>query len=196
MNIIKHTVLVALLLLSALGSSFAGSAFFSPIKDFYDGATLVVVVEVKKVTKIEVSTGGDQISNVYVAEAEVLQTLKSDCSPTPEKRKIAIVGSTIPMSSAVWEPIKSQRYLAFLNKEQGHYRYQFKYAMRPISADGKIEWIEKNAKGEFEVYPLDIAEAVKKIRSEQGDADQPATAVESKSDGKKKAKPESEGRSQ
>ena len=33
-------------------------------------------------------------------------------------------------------------------------------------------------------------------RSEQGGADQPATAVESKTEGKKKPKPKSEGRSQ
>ena len=119
MKILKHTALVfTSSFLAGLGSAFGGQALFAPIKDFYDGAELVVIVEVKKVTKVEVATGDDQTSNVYVAEAEILQTLKFDHSPTPEKRKIAIVGSTIPMSSAVWEPIESKRYLAFLNPEQ------------------------------------------------------------------------------
>ena len=171
----KHASLVSTcLVLAGLGSAFAGSAWFAPIKDFYDGAALVVVVDVKKVTKVGVSTGDDQSSDVYVAEAEVLQTLKSDHHPTPEKRKIAIVGSTIPMSSAVWEPIESKRYLAFLNPEQGHYRYSGKYAMRPISPDGKVEWIEKNAKGDYEILAIDLEEAVRRIRSEQDAGGQPA----------------------
>ena len=41
---------------------------------FYDDAALVAIVEVQKVTQVEVATGGDQTSIVYVAEAEVLQT--------------------------------------------------------------------------------------------------------------------------
>ena len=181
MKILKHTALVfTSSFLAGLGSAFGGQALFAPIKDFYDGAALVVIVEVKKVTKVEVSTGDDQTSNVYVAEAEVLQTLKSDHHPTPEKRKIAIVGSTIPMSSAVWEPIESKRYLAFLNPEQGHYRYSAKYAMRPISPDGNVEWIEKNAKGDYEILAIDIEEAVRRIRSEQDGGGQPATRPVSK----------------
>jgi hypothetical protein len=174
MKTLKHTALVCTsLLFTGLGSAFGGQALLAPIKDFYDGAALVVIIEVKNVTKVEVSTGDDQTSDVYVAEAEVLQTLKSDHNPTPEKRKIAIVGSTIPMSSAVWEPIESKRYLAFLDPEQGHYRYSEKYAMRPISPEGKVEWIEKNAKGDYEILAIDIEEAVKRIRREQDGGGQP-----------------------
>jgi hypothetical protein len=167
MKIFKNAVLIASLLLSSLGSSFGGSALFAPIKDFYDGAALVVIVEVKNVTKVVVPTGDDQTSEVYVAEAEVIQTLKSDHNPTPEKRKIAIIGSTIPNSSAVWEPIERKRYLAFLNPEQGHYRYSEKFAMRPINPEGKVDWIDKNAKGNYELSKLDVEEAIKRIRSEQ-----------------------------
>jgi hypothetical protein len=168
MKILKHTALVLTsLLLAGLAPVFGGQALFAPIKDFYDGAALVVIVEVTNVTKVVVPTGDNQTSEVYVAEAEVLQTLKSDHNPTPEKRKIAIVGSTVPNSSAVWEPIESKRYLAFLNPEQGHYRYSEKYAMRPISSDGKVEWLEKNAKGVYEILAIDIEDAVKRIRSEQ-----------------------------
>ena len=168
MKILKHTALVVTsLILAGLAPTFGGQALFAPIKDFLDGAALVVIVDVKKVTKVEVSTGDDQVSQVYVAQAEVLQTLKSDHNPRPEKRKIAIVGSTIPMSKAVWEPIESKRYLAFLNPEQGHYRYSEKYAMRPISPEGKVEWIEKNTKGVYEIHAIDVEEAVKRIQSEQ-----------------------------
>ena len=67
------------------------------------------------------------------------------------------------MSSAVWRPIEKKRYLAFLNSEQGHYHYGEKYAMRPINAEGKVEWIHKKAEGGFEVIELDIKEAIKRI---------------------------------
>ena len=180
MNIRKHTASVfTSLLLAGLGSAFGGQALFASVKDFYHGAALVVIVEVKKVTKVNVSTGDDQTSEVYVAEAEILQTLKSDRNPTPEKRKIAIVGSTIPRSSAVWEPIESKRYLAFLNPEQGHYRYSEKYAMRPVSPQGKVDWIEKHAAGNYELSAIDLEEAVKRIRSETGGGLQPTTRSDS-----------------
>lgn len=124
-----------------------------------------MIVDVKKVTKVSVPTGEGQSSDVYVAEAEVEQTLKSNYNPTPEKRKIAIVGSTIPQSSAVSEPIESKRYPSFLNPEQGHYHYKEKYAMRLISPEGKVEWIEKNAIGEYQILSIDLEEAIKKIPS-------------------------------
>ena len=106
--------------------------------------------------------------------------IKSDLSPIPEKRKIAIVGSTIPLSSAVWEPIETKRYLAFLKPEQGHYRYGWKYALRPISPDGKIEWFEQNDAGDYEHLLVDIEEAVKRIQSEQDVGETPAARRDSK----------------
>ncbi len=174
MKTLEHFVFVAMLMVTSQASTFAGQALLAPVKDFYDGASLVAIIDVQKVDKIEVSTGDEQETDVYVAEAEVLQTLKSDLSPTPENRRIAIVGSTIPRSSAVWQPLKRQRYLAFLNPEQGHYRYGERYAMRPISPSGEVEWIEKNAKGEFEVPSISVDEAVKKIQSEQHGGVKPA----------------------
>ena len=168
MKILKHTALaLTSLLLAGLAPAFGGQALFAPIKDFYDGAALVVIVEVKNVTKVVVPTGENQTSEVCVAEAEVIQTLKSDHNPTPEKRKIAIIGSTIPNSSAVWEPIERKRFLAFLNPEQGHYRYGEKFAMRPINPEDKVDWIDKNAKGDYELSKLDVEEAIKRIRREQ-----------------------------
>ena len=135
----------------------------APVSWFIGGADLVAIVEVKTVTEVEVRTGDHETSKVYVAEAEVLQALKSDLSPAPLNRRIAIVGSIIPMSSAVWRPIEKKRYLAFLNREQGHFRYGEKYAMRPISADGKVEWLHKKAQGGFDVIDLDIKEATTRI---------------------------------
>ena len=78
---------------------------YALIRDFLP-AELVVIVDVKKVTKVEAPSGDEITTNVYVAEAEVVETLKSDRTPTPEKRKIVIVGSTIPESSAIWKPIE------------------------------------------------------------------------------------------
>jgi hypothetical protein len=165
----KLSALYAASFLSSLGMALGGQALVGPIENFYDSSALVVVVDVKKVTMVEVATGSDGVSNVYVAEAEVLRTLKSDHTPTPAERTIAIVGSTIPGSSAVWEPIERKRYLAFLNPEQGHYVYGEKYAMRPISADGKVDWIEKNGDGDFEIRAMDVEEAIKKIRGKGGE---------------------------
>ncbi|MGJ8644763.1 MAG: hypothetical protein ACSHX9_15250 [Luteolibacter sp.] len=133
-----------------------------------------------KVTKVAVSTGEGQTSDVYVAEAEVLQTLKSDYTPAPEKRTIAVVGSTIPNSSAVWRPIETTRYLAFLNREQGHYRFGEMYAMRPITPEGMVEWLEEDTQGIWRLTDVSIEDAVKRIQSEQGGADQPATTPVSK----------------
>lgn len=171
MKTIKHFVLIVSLLVSSFGTAFGGQAFFLPIKGFFDSADLVAVIDVKKVTKVEVPTGEGQTSDVYIAQADVLQTLKSDYSPTPENRTIAIVGSTIPMSSAVWEPIETKRYLAFLKPEQGHYRYNWKYAMRPISSEGKVEWIEENAAGVYETLTLDLDEAIKRIQAVSGNGE-------------------------
>lgn len=154
------------------GVAFGGQALVLSSKDFYDRAALVAVVDVKEVTKVEISTGEEgQTSDVYVAKAELQQTLKPDFSPTSKKRTIAIVGSTIPMSSAVWRPIKTTRYLVFLNREQGHYRFGEKYAMRPISPEGKVEWIEENAQGVWEHSSIDIEVAIKKIKAEQSKAE-------------------------
>ena len=181
MKILKHTALLfSSLLLAGLGSAFGGEAFFAPIKDFYDSAALVVIIDVKKVTKVEVSTGDDQTSDVYVAEAEVLQTLKSDHNPTPKKRKIAIIASTIPRSSAVMRPIEITRYLAFLNPEQGHYHFKDVYAMRPISTEGKVEWLEKNAQGSMELTRIALEDAIKKIQIEHDGERPPASRPESK----------------
>lgn len=180
MTILKHTTLLfSSLLFAGLGSAFGGQAFFAPIKDFYNSAALVVIIDVKKVTKVEVSTGDDQTSDVYVAEAEVLQTLKSDRNPTPKKRKIAVIASTIPRSSAVLRPIEISRYLAFLNPEQGHYHFKDVYAMRPISTEGKVEWLEKNAEGSIELTSIHIEDAIKNIRSEHDGGRQPATRPDS-----------------
>ncbi len=165
MKTLKYTVSVAAsLLFSGMGSAFGGVAIALPLSWFIGGANLVAIVEVKTVTVIEVQTGDHETSKVYVAEAEVLQALKSDLSPSPLKRRIAIVGSTIEMSSAVWRPIEKKRYLAFLNSEQGHYGYGDKtYAMRPINTEGKVEWLHKKAEGGIDVIGLDIKEAIKRI---------------------------------
>ena len=119
MKIIKLFLMVASLVVSSVGTAVGGSALAQSVKDFYDGALLVAVIEVKEVTRVVVPTraggvGEGQTSDVYVAQAEVLQTLKSDYMPISKKRCIAVVGSTIPMSSAVWRPIEKKRYLAFL----------------------------------------------------------------------------------
>ena len=43
--------------------------------------------------------------------------------------------------------------------------------MRPISPDGKVEWFEQTADGDYEHLLIDIEEAVKRIQSEQDDGE-------------------------
>lgn len=57
----------------------------------------------------------------------------------------------------------------------------------------QIRWVQPGTK---ETLVEDITSNHPTLNAEQGDADQPATAVDSKSEGKEKPQPESEGRSQ
>ena len=167
---------LTLVLLGGSSPSHAGQAQIVPVRELLERSLLVVVVDVTEVTAVEVPTGKRQVSKVYVAEAEVAQTLKTDRWPTPEQRKIAIVGSTIPRSSAAWRPIEKTRYLAFLNPDQGHYRYSARIAMRPVSPEGKVEWHEKNARGEFEILEIELEQALKRIRNELSRAEESSNA--------------------
>lgn len=165
----KHTItiLVPFLLLAAPAVRLhAGQAALISLDELVGEASLVAVVDVNKVTKVDVATGDNTHSSVFVAEAQVLETLKSDISPVPEKRRIAIVGSTIPNSSAVWRPIESRRYLAFLKREQGHYRYGWRFALREIDEEGRVEWYQQNDSRKYEFLKLKLNEAIKRIRSQ------------------------------
>ena len=163
MKLFSRAIPVLFILTLVSGAALAGQAKIAMVEDFYDRASLVAVVEVKEVTEVRVPTGEGQFSVIYVAAADVVETLKSDHHPIPRARKIAIVASTIPNSSAVWRPIERTKYLAFLNPVQGHYTFEAKYAMRPISK-GKVDWHEKNAEGPFVLVQIDLEDAVARIR--------------------------------
>jgi hypothetical protein len=137
-----------------------------PLDELVEQAHLVALVEVNEVTKVDVPTGEHSITSVFVAEARVLETIKTDRSPVPQDRRIAIVGSTIPYSSAVWQPIKPRKYLAFLKREQGHYRYGYRIAMREVDEQNEVPWYRKNDSGEYEFVKLKLDEALKRIRSQ------------------------------
>ena len=76
------------------------------------------------------------------------------------------MGSTIPRSSAVWRPIETGRYLAFLKTEQGHYRYGKKYALRPINENNEVEWIEQDKSGTWKISNLKLKEAISRIQNQ------------------------------
>ena len=172
MNHIASFLSIAVVL-TATSITIGGQARVMTVSEFIKESDLVAVVDVTKVTQVDVSTGDHQVSRVFVAAAKIQDTLKSDITPTPKDRRIAIVGSTIPRSTAVWRPIKAGRYLAFLNKEQGHYRYGMKYALRPISENNEVEWIEKEESGAWKISNLKLKEAISRIqnlhRSRHGD---------------------------
>ena len=166
-----YILAVLALFLTVASKASAGQALVAPAEFFVENSSLVVVVKVKSVKPVEVPTVGDGGSRIiYVAEAEVLQTLKGGAFPIAEGeegasgKSIAIAGSVIPRSSAVWQPIDPTRYLAFLSPVQGHFTYKYRYAMRKISDDDKVKWMEKNAKGEIEIYDIDLEDAVRTIK--------------------------------
>ena len=68
----------------------------------------------------------------------------------------------------------------------------------PLPADVS-DWVILSSDGSKGGFTMDVIEkrrTKEKEKSEQGGAEQPATAPESKSEGNEKAKPVSEGRSQ
>ena len=150
---------------ATFSGAIAGQAVMQPLGEFIEESSLVAVVEVTKVTQVDVPTGDGQFSSIYVAAAKAQVTLKSDFTPRPNGREIAIIGSTIPRSSAVWRPIKTGRYLAFLKKEQGHYRYGKMYAFRPINRLGEVAWIEKDETGAWKTSGLKLKVAIAKIQN-------------------------------
>lgn len=142
----RVTLTVAVLTLwfscATVGTVNAGQEAIVRLDYLIKTAHLIAVIDIKEVTKVDVSTDRGQLSSVYVAQAVVEEHIKSDRRPTPRKRTIAIVGSTRPMSSAVWRPIRKGRYLAFLTAQQGHFHYGFNAAFRRIDGDNKVKWYE------------------------------------------------------
>ncbi|MDP7020724.1 MAG: hypothetical protein QGG36_33365 [Pirellulaceae bacterium] len=125
-----------------VGSAAGGQAVIMPVTELVGRSDFIAVVKVTKVVVVDVPTGGGRVSRVYVAEAEVEQSIKPASAAKAEKTRIAIVGSTIPRSSAVWQPIEEKRYLAFLNAEQGHFHYGIKWAFREVKEDGRVAWYD------------------------------------------------------
>jgi hypothetical protein len=159
---------VTLSVVTGAGNLYAGQIGIIPLSDLVKGAHLVAVVEVTEVTRVDVSTGEGQLTSVYVARAVVEETIKSDRYPTPRDRKIAIVGSTIPFSSAVWRPIEKRRYLAFLRGVQGYYHYSLRYAFREVDENEKVPWYEYPKGGKpTRPFDLPLKEAVSRVRTVQ-----------------------------
>ena len=127
----------------AMGQAHAGQEQLIDTAEDLKKSSLVALVEVTEVQKVEVPAMLGDLKNptvVYVATARVIQTIKTDHFPTPEKRTICIVGSTKPRSTAVWRPIEKGRYLAFLKSEQGHYSYSFNLSFQKIGNDELVRW--------------------------------------------------------
>ena len=127
----------------AMGQAHAGQEQLIDTAEDLKKSSLVALVEVTEVQKVEVPAMLGDLRNptvVYVATAQVVQTIKTDHFPTPEKRTICIVGSTKPRSTAVWRPIEKGRYLAFLKSEQGHYSYSFNLSFQKIGNDELVRW--------------------------------------------------------
>jgi hypothetical protein len=168
-QIARNVVAVTMLfVVAATADLHAGQIAIVPLEHLVKGAHLVAVVDVTEVTRVDVSTGEGQLTCVYVAEAVVEETIKSDRYPVPRTRKIAIVGSTIPYSSAVYKPIEKRRYLAFLRGVQGYYHYSFRYAFREIDDDGKVPWYEYGKDGRSTApFDLPLKDAILRVTKVQ-----------------------------
>lgn len=163
-HIRAHALILTICLFASASFLFAGQALIVPLSQLVHDSSLIVIVEVKKVTEVEVPTGDGQVSRIHVAHAEIQQTIKSDITPIEKNRQIAIVGSSIPWSKAVWMPIERKRYLAFLNREQGHYRYGLKYALREISDEETVKWYDYDKPGDtVKFVDLKVKDAVQRI---------------------------------
>ena len=139
----QRLVLVGFCLWLATGQVMAGQERLVDTAEDLKNSSVVAVVEVTDVKKVEVPASLRELENptvVYVATARLIQTIKTDHFPAPEKRTICIVGSTKPRSTAVWRPIEKGRYLAFLKGEQGHYSYRYNLSFQRIENDELVRW--------------------------------------------------------
>ena len=87
------TSLFLSLLLAPLPQLTGGQAAVLQLSDFVNASSLIAVVEVTEVTKVDVTTSEHHHTSVFVAQATVLQVLKTDIwpAPAPKERRIAIV---------------------------------------------------------------------------------------------------------
>ncbi len=158
---------VATLLVWATGVLQAGQETVVPLRYLVQRAHLIAEVNVTNVTRVDVPTAKGQLTSVYVAEAAIVQTIKPVREPTPANRKLAIVASTLPRTSAVFRPIQQGRYLAFLQVEQGHYHYGMNLAFRPVEADGNVDWYEYKDGRPADFSKTPLKKAIERIQEVQ-----------------------------
>ncbi len=140
--------------------AWAGQMILLSLEDLEERSGLIAVVEVTKVTQTEAPTDPEHVVRIQIAEAVVKKTVKSDYTPVTEGRRIAIVGSTLPRTSAAFRPIKEGKYLAFLTRTQGHYQFSFQCALRPIDEDSMVTWYTLKEDGNLDTTPIKLAEAI------------------------------------
>lgn len=179
----KSVPILATVLVTFAGSmnfASAGSAMAAPLSAFIRGCHLVAVIEVGKVTEVEVPTGPYSMTKVHVAEAKIIEKIEADRpteilkkNPPATRQRIALVGSSIPNSSAVWEPIRQGRYLAFLHVEQGHYAYSQRYSFRRINDDDQVEWLSGGEDGvPYKAEKIALDEAIRLVRKAMTEREQ------------------------
>jgi hypothetical protein len=88
-----------------------------------------------------------------------------------ENRRLAIVGSTQPNTSAVWKPIQKGRYLAFLQAEQGHHHYGMNLAFRPVDAEGNVYWYEYKDGRPTDFSKVPLKKSIQRIQEVQRELD-------------------------
>ncbi|MEM7476185.1 MAG: hypothetical protein AAF483_14415 [Planctomycetota bacterium] len=136
------------------------------IKDLAE-SVLVAVVEVKSVTRVDIDEIHGPLKTktaVFVAQAEVITTIKTDHFPAPEKRTITIVSSTRPSTSAVWRPIEKGRYLAFLKRDRAHYDFKYNMSFQKIVEGEEIRWGEYKL-NRFVETKVNVDKAIKRLQA-------------------------------
>lgn len=157
-NILLPKLLVILLALH-FPPAFAGQAIFEPVEDIVKGSDLVRVFEITGTQDVTVATGSGAGTVVHVATAHLEEALKGGGQdPT-----FALVSSSLPSSSAVWLPLKKGRYIGFLRVHMGHYEFEDIWWLREIREDGKVEWLDRDAQGQWQTTPIELKDARERI---------------------------------
>lgn len=163
----KMNILVCFIIsISVVESLKAGQLRVVPVKELINQSHLIAIIEIKNVQTISMDASGNKVL-IHLAQAHIERTFKSDRPKDNEHKTIPIVSSSIPLSTAVWRPLKKQRYLAFLKPQQGHYVFDMKIAFREIDENNKVMWydLEGPFRGEIKFQSLPVEIVTQKIHS-------------------------------
>lgn len=153
------SILLLILLALPFPPAFAGQALFEPLEDIVKSSDLVRIFEITGTQDVTVDTGSGEGTVVHVATARLEEALKGG----GQDQTFALVSSSLPSTSAVWRPLKKGRYIGFLSVRMGHYEFEDIWWLREIREDGKVEWLDRDAEGQWQTTAIELKDARERI---------------------------------